>query len=665
MRRLGRTSPALLALIAVALLSLIAYANSLSNTFQFDDYEGIVDNSALHDLRNIPSYFTHPTLFRFNKADWRPVLQITYALDYSFAGAEPTMFHATNIVFHAAAAWLIFLIASEIERRRPLPESAAAPIPAAWLALVAAALFAVHTVNTQTVNYIWARSSLLAAFFYLLSFYCYLCGPLNAEGKGGRAWHLGGLFVFIAGMATKATMASLPAMLAAYEVLFLNPGGRNPFLFYLKEPRRLLKYLPLAGILIAYLAIRSDLLPNTVKNLVAPPWIGRRTYLLTQFRAWIYYLKLYVWPDPLILDYPGFGWSSSLGDLRVLASLALIAAIMIVAWRARRSAPILTFFALWFFIALAPEASIVVRPDKVTGHRPYLAYAGVSVAAAVLSLLAAGWLWRRWKRERPRGGSFRVGYAMAIGIVLVALTGATIKRNLDWRDPITLWTDVLRKDPTNPRAYTTLALEYSDSENYDKAQQLLDHAVQISPTNSSVYFYRGYLNSLLERNDAALADFTKSIDLRRGARPLVYRGDVYRKLARYDEALKDYQHALELNPRIWEAYFGLAMVHWERNELEPASAACGKLNRMNPRYRQGYTCLGSLLMHQGRFDEALKVYHSGVARFPEDATVWYGLGTAYEELGLYGEAQNAYAKSSALMRRPPIEKKSQRTAREN
>jgi len=660
MHRLARVSPGLLALIAVALLSLVAYANSLSNSFQFDDYEGIVDNSALHDLENIPSYFTNPTLFRFTKADWRPLLQITYALDYSFAGADPTMFHVTNILFHAGVAWLIFLIAAEIERRRPLPASDAAPIPAAWLSVIAAALFAVHTVNTQTVNYIWARSSLLAAFFYLLSFYCYLRGPLNTEGERGRAWHLGGLLVFALGMATKATMASLPAMLVTYEVLFLNPAGRNPLMLYLKEPRRLLKYLPLACILLAYLALRSNLLPNTVKNLVAPPWVNRTTYLLTQFRAWIYYLKLYVWPDPLILDYPGFGWSSSLGDLRVLASLALIAAIVIVVWRARRSAPILTFFTFWFFIALLPEASIVVRADKVTGHRPYLAYAGVSVAAAVLSLLAAGWLGRKWKRERPLDGSFRVGYGVSIGVVLIALTGATIKRNLVWRDPITLWTDVLRKDPTNPRAYTTLALEYTDTEDYDKAQQMIDKAIQFSPKNSSVYFYRGYLNSLLERNDAALSDFTKAINLRRGARPFVYRGDVYRKIGRYDEALEDYQYALKLNPRMWEAYFGIAMVHWERKELEPAVASCRKLNQMNPRDRQGYTCLASLLMHQGLFDEALKIYRSGVIRFPKDSTLWYGLGTAYEELGLYGEAENAYANSSALMRQYLEEKKMKR-----
>lgn len=661
----ARISPALLALIAVALLSMIAYANSLSNSFQFDDYEGIVDNFALHDLGNIPSYFTNPNLFRFTKADWRPVLQITYAVDYAIAGPAPTMFHVTNILFHAGAAWLIFLIVAEIARSRPLLAADAAPIPAGWLPFTAAALFAVHTVNTQTVNYIWARSSLLAAFFYLLSFYCYLRGPLNTEGKSGRPWHLGGFFTFALGMATKATMASLPAMLVVYEVLFLNPAGRNPLMLYLKEPRRLLKYLPLACILLAYLAIRSNLLPNTVRNLVAPPWVSRRNYLLTQFRAWIYYLKLYVWPDPLILDYPGFGWSSSLGDLRVLASLTLIAAIVIVAWRARRSAPILTFFTLWFFIALLPEASIVVRADKVTGHRPYLAYAGVSVVAAVLSLLTAGWLWRQWKRSRPRDGSFRVGYAIAIGIVLVALTGATIKRNLDWRDPMTLWTDALRKDPTNPRAYTTLALEYMDSENYDKAQQLLDKAIAISPKNSSVYFYRGYLNSLLERNEAALADFTKSINIGRRARPFVYRGDVYRKLGRHDEALEDYQHALRLNPRMWEAYFGVAMVHWERKELDPATAACRKLNQMNPRERQGYTCLGSLLMHQGHFDEAFKVYRSGVSRFPNDGALWYGLGTAYEELGLYGEAQNAFANAGALMRRPPAEKQRQRTQAAN
>jgi tetratricopeptide (TPR) repeat protein len=656
-----RRHPNLLALLALAALSLIAYANSLPNSFQFDDYEGIVKNPAVHDLKNIPFYFTNPTLFRFSKTDWRPVLQITYALDYAIGGLTPTVFHITNILFHVGTAWLIFLIVAEIDKKRPLLSPPTLFVPGVWLYLIPAAMFAVHTVNSQTVDYIWARSSLLAAFFYLVSFYCYLRGPLSSQDRSNLSWHLGGLAAFGLGLASKATAASLPAMLVAYEILFLNPAGRNPLILYLKEPRRLIKYLPLAALFLGYVALRFFMLPRSVQNFIAPPWVSRSTYLFTQFRAWVYYIKLYLWPDPLILDYPGFGWSASFWDVRVLSSFALIAAIIVAAWRVRRTEPILSFFMCWFFIALLPEASIVVRPDKVTGYRPYLAYAGLSVAAALLSFKAAMWFWHKWKREEWSEARFRLGYAVAFGLVLIALTGATIRRNLDWRDPVTLWSDALRKDSTNTIGYMTLSMAYTDREEYEKAQELIDRAVQLSPGNPHAYYYRGYLNMVLERNDEALSDLTKAITLQPSATNFLSRGHVYRKMGRYDEALTDYQTALGKNRRLSEAYFGIAMVHWERKELSQATEACRKLNEIDPGERQGYICLGSLLMHQSLFGEAFKVYYNGVTRFPQDSILWYGLGTAYEELGLYREAQDAYAKSSSLMRQAPIEEKRKRT----
>jgi len=646
-----RRHPNLLALLALAVLSLIAYANALPNSFQFDDYATIVENRPIHDLRKFSSYFTNPRIFSGAKIDWRPVLQMTYAVDYAIGGANPTVFHISSLLFHIGTAWLIFLIVAVIDGRRPVELPDSVSIPRAGFYLIPAALFAVHTANSEMVNYIWARSSLLAAFFYLLAFYCYLRGPFSGRERTNPLWHFGGAAAFALGMATKATVASFPAALVAYEILFFNPAGRNPLILYLKEPRRLIKYLPLAALFLGYVALRFFMLPRSVQNFIAPPWVGRSTYLLTQFRAWVYYLKLYLWPDPLIVDYPNFGWSTSLWDPRVLLCLALIAAIVVAAWRVRRTQPLVTFFTFWFFIALLPEASIVVRPDAVTGHRPYLAYVGLSVVAAALSLQAAIWIRRHWKRESLPETRFRLGYAVIVALILIALTAATIRRNMDWRDEATLWTDAIRKDPDNPRAYMNLGAVYLEMEKYEKAQPILEKAIELSPKDPFGYFSRGHLNMLLNRTDEAVSDFTTAIQLRPNGASFLYRGDVYRKIGRYDEALSDYQSALRRKRVMPEAYFGIAMVHWERKELAQATEACKKLNEIDPKERRGYTCLGSLFMHQGLFADALRMYYNGVNLFPEDSTLWYGLGTAYEELGLYKEAEDAYSTSSSILNR--------------
>jgi protein O-mannosyl-transferase len=647
MQALLRRHVKALALIFLAALGLLAYSNGLTNGFHFDDYEGILQNPSLRDLRNIPGFFADPVIFRLTKKlDWRPVVQISYAVDYAVGRYNPIVFHVTDVLFHILAAWLIFLIVDEVLKQTAAPP--ATELPRAWIALAPAMLFVVHTVNTQTVNYSWARSSLLAGLFYLLAFYCHLRGPFRSNGRGSQLWHAGALGAFACGLGAKATAVSFPGILLVYETLLQNPSGRNPLTLYFKEPRRLVKHLPTLVVLLGYIALRTRVTPHVTGRFVSDSWISRKTYLLTQFRAWVYYLKLYVWPDPLIFDYQGFDFSRSLADPRVLGAAALVLIIVAAGLMVRRRNPLLTFFIAWFFIALLPEASIIVRPDAVTGHRPYLAYAGLSVAAVLAVLYGASALARRWPARVALRRIHAAGVVL-FWLALIALTAATIQRNRIWRDDVTLWSDVVAKDPGNARAYLALGGQYVDRSEYAEARAMLDKAVELDPKRSEPYLHRGNLNQMLGRYEDALADLDRILKgKRQSSFAFVYRGDVYREMGRYEDALSDYQAALKLNQNFPEAYYGAAMVYWKQQDLPKAAAACGKLMELEPDNRRSYQCLGSILMHQQKFAEALKVYHEGAQRFPDNTTLWYGLGTAYEELGRYKEAEEAYAKSSNL-----------------
>src|SRR5712692_4709220 len=102
-------------------------------------------------------------------------------------------------------------------------------------------------------------------------------------------------------MGTKATAVTLPGVLVVYEFLFLNPALKNPFKLFWQEPRRVKKYLPLTALLLLYLAIRIFLLPRLFTSVASARQVSSPSYLLTQFRAWVYYLKLFLWPHPLIV----------------------------------------------------------------------------------------------------------------------------------------------------------------------------------------------------------------------------------------------------------------------------------------------------------------------------------------------------------------------------
>ncbi len=656
MQNIAERYPKSVACAALLLLSFIAYANSLPNSFQYDDIEGIVRNPAIRNLRNVAAYFTDPQLFRLARSvDWRPILQITYAINYAIGGFDPAVFRIFNLLFHAGTAFFLFLIVAEIHRKSPTPLP---PGPAGlktWFPLIPAALFAVHPVTSQGVNYIWARSSVLAALFFLIAFYCFLRGPLGGDNRRHPWWHGAALLAFALGVASKATVVSLPAALVLYEMLFLNPDRQNVLRLYWSEPRRLIKYLPFAIAFAAYVLLRKVVLFGGLMSFLRVAPVTPLDYLFTQFRAWVYYMKLYLWPHPLMVEFPGFGWSRSLWDLHVLGSLFLVLAILSVVWRIRRICPLAAFFACWFFIALLPEASVIIRPDPITGHRPYPAYTGLSVVAALVSIYAAHWIWRQWsKPESNDANRFWRAYGVALAAILVILTGVTILRNRDWRDPVTLWSSVLKTDPTHAGAYISLGTGYINREDYAEAEKALTKAVELWPRNGTARMHRGYLYTLLERDDRALEDFTTGIELSPyGRLNYFYRGELYRKLGRYEEALGDYRSALKLGPGSPGAYFGIAMVHWERKELAEATAACRKVVESDPEDLRGYRCLGSLFMHRSLFEEARKIYAEGIKRFAEDYALWYGLATAYEELDRYAEAEEAYTKASQLLQKGP------------
>lgn len=629
----------LLACSAVAALGALAYANSLSNSFQFDDVQGIVLSPLLRDMRNIPAFFTDVrTSSIAGGHDWRPVVLGTLALNYAMDGLDPAVFRLTNLLFHLGTACLIFLVLREIFRARPERFPAGGFISPELFAALPAALFAVHPVNSEAVNHIWARSSVLAAFFSLLSFYCFARGPWSAAGKAKPLWGLAGLACFAVGLGAKATVITLPAVLLLYEGLFLS-SPEKPFW---REPKKLAKYFPPLALSAAYVLFRFAYLPGFFRRVGGGSAdISATTYLLTQSRAWIYYIRQFFWPHPLIADFPGFGWSRSPWEPGVLLSLAAIAIILALAWRVRKSDPLLSFFTLWFFIALLPEASFIPLLDAVNGYRAYPANAALAVVAAVLSLKAALWIWRRLKNQSV--SRFRLGYGAAWIAVFCALAGATMARNRDWKDARTLWSDGARKDPTNARAYANLALSFIQSGDYQKAGELLDRAVALGPKSGSAFMMRGYLSFRLGRGDLGLADLTRAIELdRRVPMPFYYRGEVYRKKGEHDKALADYRSALALMPFYADAYLGTALVHMDKHEYDKAMEACAKMTAVDSTDARGYNCQGILLLEQNRVPDAVGIYQKGVLHAPQNSGLWYGLGLAYEQNRMYKEAADAF-----------------------
>src|SRR5437870_1155518 len=363
----------------------VSYSNSLGIGFYFDDSYGITNNPAIRSLRNIPLFFTDPftlTTVREN-VDIRPVVVITFAVNYAISGNEPWSYHVLNLILHFITAGLVFVV---VRNHLWWPASDRGPNGEARIPAAAAALFfALAPLNSQTLNYMWARSALLCTTFYVAAFLALL----------HRRWVLGSALHALA-LLTKAIAVTLPVMIVVQDFLYRDRARYPTVMGYIRDWRRLVLPVGLLAVLnVAYLVHRSILLPDWAEAALHERWVTPWIWFMSQWPALLYYVRLFLWPDALSVDHD-FPYAMSVIEPRAWLSLLVIVVWIALALRIARRHPQMTFATLWFFVTLAPESSFAPLAEVINDHRPYIA------SSLGLSLLLAWALHEGAARLVPR-----------------------------------------------------------------------------------------------------------------------------------------------------------------------------------------------------------------------------------------------------------------------
>src|SRR3990172_3319573 len=197
------------------LLAALVYANALRNPFVYDDHRMVADNPSLRDLSN--------PLFVLVFQPFRPAVNLSYALDYAIWGLDPFGYHLTNLLLHCLNVALLFRLIAGIpgtEASSPRRAASLRP-PGRGVAALAAALFAVHPMGTESVGYVASRSGVLCASFALGSLLCFQGALACAPGARRRLWLAGGLAGMALALVSKETAAMLPVALVLYDLVFL------------------------------------------------------------------------------------------------------------------------------------------------------------------------------------------------------------------------------------------------------------------------------------------------------------------------------------------------------------------------------------------------------------------------------------------------------------
>ncbi|MCC7011550.1 MAG: hypothetical protein IT454_03220 [Planctomycetes bacterium] len=541
--------------LAILLVAWLAYSNGAAGVFVFDDHTDITDNVAIR--QPWPPWRVIVDQGQ-SGVSGRPLVALSYALNYEACGYSTAGWHWVNVALHALTALAVYGCV-----RRAL---ASEPFALRWgtralaIASAVALVFAAHPLSTGVIMYRGQRVESMMALFFTLTMYCALRAFAAPQS---RWWPRLAVVSCALGTGCKEVIVGAPLLVALYDASFVARSWSAAF----RARKRL--YLGLFGTwaLIALWVVLAQGRSESVG--FGYEGMGVWQYLTTQAWAVPHYLRLALWPDPLIFDF-GVQPISEVGrwlprGLLVLALLAL------TAWGlAKRHG--LAFLGAWWFVILAPSSSVLpIVTELIVEHRAYLPSAALLLGAA----LSVAWVLERLQRPLR----LALGFAMTLA-ALALFVPLTRARNATYHSELGLWADTVAKLPTNARAHASYANDLRVAGRVAEAGEHYAKAVELAPNDP--YWHANYGTWLTDQN-------------------------------RLDEAIAELERARELLPTYGMTLQNLGIAYQRRGESDKAlDAWLAGLEVGTPAVAYVALQVHTLLAQRGREREALAALRRGV-----------------------------------------------------
>ncbi len=603
----------------ITLAAALVYGNTPRNAFHLDDFYRVVQNPGIESVSPIWRHFVDPrtmsTLDRITQ--YRPLLPLTLSLNYALGGYDPAGYHLVNIFLQIVASILVYFLVLELLEYRS--GWAAGDDRRSRLALLVSVLFAVNPVSGILVNYVSSRDLLLMQVFLVASLLAYL----QMRRKGDTPLRWAGVLVLLAlSLLSKTNSAVAPLLVLAFE---LTAGRESPFS---AAPWR--RALPFAAVVAAYFLFTRFVLGFSDLAQVTDPDTPAWTYAVTQVRLQVaHYLQNFVWPFP-IRQSPLVQPSVTLIDPGVLLGLAFIVGTLVLAWRLRRSAPVISFCILASWALMIPESSLLPLYHLAVDYRPY--------PSSPFLFLAVGLALER--RTPALATPVLLAFAAYLGV-------ASFFLNRTWRTDETLWTHSVRYGG-DALAHMNLAMSLSDRTD-PRVRANLEEALRLSPNFVLAHVNLGLLLIDLGQTQEGLEEVRRAVRLSpRWAQTHYWLARAYARLGRYQDAATASATAAELDPRNLSYQYQAAMDAQRVGNYEGALQRVAAVERIRPDYEETQFIKGFALQMMGRLDGAIPALQRFLASHPGHVQAEFDLGHALMTSKRCAEAVPHFEKVLAL-----------------
>ncbi len=609
--------------LAICGLLVVAVAVVFGQTVGFgfvnyDDNDYVYDNA---DLTGGLSLGGISWALRSTDAhNWHPLTWISYLLDYELYGLQPWGYHLTNLILHAAAVVVLFLVL-----RRMTDDL--------WPSAFVAAVFAVHPLHVESVAWVAERKDVLSGLLFMLTLGTYAA---YARRPFSLLRYLLVVVLFALGLMAKPMLVTVPLLLLLLDYWPLGRmspkaprGFATPWrLVFEKTPLLALSAVSCVATVIAQ--------ADAVKPLQAMSLSSRMSNALVSYAA---YVGQFFYPAGLAVFYPPR--RSGLPTWQVVAASLLLTGVCAAAVVCRRRCPYAFVGWFWFLGMLVPVIGLVqVGEQSMADRYTYLPEIGLVIALAwgAKALLAA------WPRRAWISGAISAA-------VVAALMGCAWHQTSYWHDSETLWTHTLECEPDAVVAHVDLGVVLDLKGQTAEAIAHYQRALAIDPHYVEAYTNLGNALKHLGRTDEAIAQYKKALEVDPSYGKARYDlGTALYAEGRFDEAIAEYHRALKIDLRNADAHNNLGGALTAQGKLAEAVQEYRTALEIKPNFARAEYNLAVTLGGQGHTAEAIVHYQKALELEPDDADARYYLGGALVQEQRFGEA---IAQWSELLRVQP------------